>query len=135
MRFKITNSTKIVLVVFCFIASVVGFLVKLPSSFRHIDKELHFAYYFLAAAFLNILFGIKNFFRHIFISVILYLFGVGIEFAQEEYNKVFHVRFHGRYDPEDVKANLEGLVIFSIVWAITMLFVLALKANKKTSVS
>lgn len=135
MKFKIGTGTKIAIVIFCFIASVIGFLVKLPSAFRHIDKELHFAYYFLAAALLNILFGIRNFAKHILVSVILYFFGVGIEFAQEMYNKVFHVRFHGRYDPEDVKANLEGLAAFSIVWVIVMLAMLALHANKKTSAS
>src|SRR5450432_3123455 len=133
MNFKLSNSTKIILVILCFIASVTGFLVKLPSAFRHIDKELHFAFYFLAAAFLNILFNIRNLVKHLLVSGILYLFGIGIEFAQENYNKVFHVRIHGRFDPEDVKANLRGLIAFSILWAIAMLVKLVLQSAKKTS--
>ena len=133
MNFKISNNTKIVVVVICFIAAVIGFLVKLPSAFRHIDKGLHFAFYFLAAAFLNILFNIRNFLKHILVSGLLYLFGIGIEFAQENYNKVFHVHFHGRFDPEDVKANLTGLIGFSILWAIVMLSIHALQFAKKIS--
>jgi hypothetical protein len=133
MNFKITNSRKIAIVMLCFIGAVIGFLMKLPSAFRHIDKELHFSFYFLAAAFLNILFNIGNFIKHVVVSGLLYLFGIGIEFAQENYNKVFHVHFHGRFDPEDVKANLKGLIAFSIVWAIVMLCMLALQSAKKTA--
>jgi hypothetical protein len=135
MNFKLSNNTKIVLVIICFVASVVGFLVKLPSAFRHIDKELHFSFYFLAAAFLNILFNIRSLAKHILVSVILFLFGIGIEFAQENYNKVFHVRFHGRFDPQDVKANVTGIIAFSILWAIVMIVRLALPSAKKTSQS
>ena len=133
MKFKISNNIKIALVVFCFIASVIGFLVKLPSAFRHIDKELHFTFYFLAAAFLNILFSIRNLLKHILVSGILFLFGIGIDFAQESYNKIFHSKIHGRFDPEDVKANVTGLIAFSIVWAIIMLVVLAFQPRKNTS--
>jgi hypothetical protein len=121
MNIKLSNNTKIIAVIVCFVASVTGFLAKLPAAFRHIDKELHFSFYFLAAAFLNILFNIKNLVKHVLVSMALYLFGIGIEFAQENYNKVFHVRIHGRFDPEDVKANLHGLIAFSVVWAIVML--------------
>src|SRR5579871_3386263 len=96
MNVKLSNTTKIILVIACFIAAVIGFLLKLPSAFRHIDKELHFSFYFLAAAFLNVLFNIKNLVKHLLVSVALYLFGIGIEFAQENYNKVFHVRIHGQ---------------------------------------
>jgi hypothetical protein len=133
MNLKLSNTTKIVLVIFCFIASVIGFLVKLPSAFHHIDKQLHFSFYFLAAAFLNILFSIRNVIKHILVSALLYGFGICIEFAQEQYNKVFHVHFHGRFDPEDVKANLHGLIAFSIVWAIAMLARLAFLSTKKSS--
>ncbi len=135
MKFTLTNKTKIVIVVICFIVSVIGFLAKLPSAFRHIDKELHFAYYFLAAAFLNILFNIRNFLKHVLVSAALYLFGILIEFAQENYNKVFHVRFHGRFDPKDVRANLTGLIAFSILWALIILFTLAFQSVKKTTQS
>ena len=133
MNLKLSATTKIVIVVICFLSSVVGFLVKLPSAFHHIDKELHFAFYFLAAAFFNVLFGVKNLLWHLFISLLLLLFGIGIEFAQENYNRVFHVRFHGRYDPDDVRANLRGLVAFSIVWAIIMLVRLAMKSSSKAA--
>jgi hypothetical protein len=133
MNFKLSNGTKIILVIAFFIISVIGFLMKLPSAFRHIDKELHFSFYFLAAAFLNILFNVRNLLKHLFVSVVLFLFGIGIEFAQENYNKVFHVRIHGRFDPEDVKANLRGLIAFSILWAIWMLVRLMLRSTKKTS--
>jgi hypothetical protein len=133
MAFKISNTTKVILVVGCFIASVIGFLIKLPSAFHHIDKKLHFSFYFLAAAFLNYLFTITKLVRHLLVSVALYFFGIGIEFAQEYYNKVFHVRIHGRFDPEDVKANLYGLIAFSILWVIVMLAKLALQSSKKTS--
>jgi|SRR5579871_3577342 len=133
MNLKLSNSTKIVLVITCFIASVIGFLMKLPSAFRHIDKQLHFSFYFLAAAFLNILFSIKNPLKHILVAALLCAFGICIEFAQEKYNKVFHVHFHGRFDPEDVKANLHGLIAFSIVWGIVMLARFIFHSAKKTS--
>lgn len=133
MNFKISNTAKIIIVILCFTAAVIGFLVKLPSAFRHIDKELHFAFYFLAAAFLNILFSIRGVIKHILVAVLLSLFGVGIEFAQENYNKVFHVHFHGRFDPEDVKANLTGLAAFSILWAIIMLCKYAMQMSKKSA--
>ena len=96
--------------------SVLGFMVKLPRSFRHYDKELHAAFYFLAAGFLNILFTNGKLTRHILIFGLLYLFSISIEFAQEYSNKFFRIRIHGRYDPEDVKYNLRGLIAFSLLW-------------------
>jgi hypothetical protein len=96
--------------------SVVGFLIKLPSGFRHADKELHALFYFSAAAFLNILFTNKKVLVHIVIFAVLYLFGMAIEYAQEYSNKLFHKRIHGRYDVEDIRANFKGLVLFSVLW-------------------
>ncbi len=113
---KLNNSTKIILVVLCLFMSASGFLIKLPSEFRHIDKELHSLFYFLAAAFLNILFANKNLIRHLVILAILYFFGIAIEYGQDYSNKFFHKRIHGRFDPEDVQANLKGLLFFSAVW-------------------
>ena len=113
---KLNNWTKVLLVLLCIGLSVIGFLIKLPSSFRHIDKELHSVFYFLAAAFLNLLFAKKNIIRHIGIFGLLYFSGVAIERAQEYSNKFFHKKIHGRYDIEDVQANLKGLVAFSILW-------------------
>src|SRR6478672_10136238 len=110
MQLKLNNFTKAFLICIWLIASVVGFLVKLPSGFRHYDKELHAAFYFLAAGFLNMLFTNGKLSRHLLIFALLYLFSISIEYAQEYSNKLLHVRIHGRYDPEDVRANLKGLV-------------------------
>jgi len=107
---------KIFIVLFCFAASVIGFMIKLPSAFRGIDKELHALFYFFAAAVLNVLFSNKNIVWHIVIGLLLFLFGVSIEYAQEYSNKLLHVRIHGRFDPEDVKSNLMGILAFSGLW-------------------
>jgi hypothetical protein len=95
---KLNNGTKALLILLCLSLAVIGFLVKLPSNFRQIDKELHSVFYFLAAAFINLLFANKNFIRHIVIFISLYLFGMAIEYAQEYSNKFFHKKIHGRYD-------------------------------------
>jgi len=118
MKIPLSKGTKILLVCACFTISILGFLVKLPSSFRHYDKELHSLFYFFAAAFLNLLFANRNLFRHILIFGALYLFGISIEYAQEYSNKLFHIRIHGRYDIEDVQSNLKGLIAFSILWIV-----------------
>lgn len=107
---------KIFIVLICFAASVVGFMVKLPSAFRGVDKEMHALFYFLAAAALNILFSNKNIVWHIVIGLLLFLFGVTIEYAQEYSNKLLHIRIHGRFDPEDVKSNVIGILGFSGLW-------------------
>jgi hypothetical protein len=122
---KLNNWKKVLLILFVISLSAIGFMIKLPPGFRQIDKELHAAFYFLAAAFINLLFANKNVIRHIAISVSLYCFGVAIEFAQEYSNKFFRKRIHGRFDIEDVQANLKGLVYFSIFWIllISILFV------------
>lgn len=102
--------------------------------FRGMDKEMHAAFYFLAAAFLNILFAKRNLIIHAIIFVILYLFGYAIELAQEYSNKFFRKRIHGRFDPEDVASNLQGLIYFSAVWivivVISYLFKNSLPAKK-----
>jgi hypothetical protein len=113
---KLGNGTKVLLVGTCFAISIVGFMIKLPRGFRHYDKELHALFYFMAAAFLNLLFAQNKIGRHILIFVFLYLFGVAIEYAQEYSNHFFHKRIHGRYDIEDIQSNLKGLILFSIPW-------------------
>jgi len=118
---KLNNGTKALLILLCLSLAVIGFLVKLPSNFRQIDKELHSVFYFLAAAFINLLFANKNLIRHIVISISLYLFGMAIEYAQEYSNKYFHKKIHGRYDIEDIQANLKGLVLFSIFWMLLII--------------
>ncbi|HUS03319.1 MAG TPA: hypothetical protein VMY77_16380 [Chitinophagaceae bacterium] len=115
---KLNIWVKILLVCIFLALSIVGFLIKLPQGFRHIDKELHAVFYFFAAALLNILFANRKIIRHVLIFVFLYLFGVAIEYSQEYSNKFFHKRIHGRYDIEDVHSNLKGLVAFSILWII-----------------
>jgi len=106
----------------------------LPSKLSHVDKELHAIFYFLAAAFLNILFANKKIILHVSIFIFLFLFGVAIEFAQEYSNKIFHKRIHGRFDPADIRANLIGLILFSIFWTlytVIMFFYKRVKFNKQ----
>lgn len=115
---KLTKRTKFILICICFTLSIFGFMLKLPSIFRHFDKELHSAFYFIAAAFLNIIFGNKKLLRHILIFTILFLFGIAIELAQGYSNKFFHKKIHGRFDPQDIQSNLKGLIAFSILWIV-----------------
>lgn len=116
MKLQLSTWTKILLTAACFGIAVVGFMLKLPSQFRYVDKQLHTAFYFIAAAFLNLLFAKRKLAIHIFIFIFLYFFGVCIEHAQAYSNKLFHARIHSRYDKADVAANLKGLVGFSILW-------------------
>jgi hypothetical protein len=137
MKFLLNNRTKILLVIACFALSIFGFMIKLPSTFRHFDKELHSVFYFVAAAFLNLLYAQQKITIHLLIFGVLYLFGVSIEYAQEYSNKLFHKRIHGRYDIEDVQSNLKGLIAFSIVWIIYVaLWFIYKKSNykKKSSI-
>ena len=118
IKISFTNSQKILLTVLCFGMAVIGFMVRLPSVFRHMDKELHALFYFIAAAFLNLLFAKTNLIKHILIFVFLYLFGVFIEYAQGYSNKFFRKRIHGRFDPADIQSNLNGLIAFSALWLV-----------------
>jgi hypothetical protein len=115
---KLSTSQKIFLTIVCFAVAIVGFMVKLPSVFRHYDKELHTLFYFLAAGFLNVLFADNKLIRHILIFAILSLMSVSIEYAQEYSNTLLRKKIHGRYDPEDIIANTKGLVAFSVLWLI-----------------
>lgn len=118
MKLLLNNWTKIFLLSACFVLAIFGFMTKLPSVFRHFDKELHALFYFFAAAFVNLLFANKKITIHLLIFGVLYLFGVAIEYAQEYSNKLFHKKIHGRYDIEDIQSNLKGLIAFSILWII-----------------
>jgi hypothetical protein len=134
MTFKLNNWVKALLVFICLILSVVGFMVKLPAAFRHYDKELHAAFYFFAAGFLNVLFTNGKPAIHILIFVVLYVFSFSIEHAQEYSNKLFHSRIHGRFDPEDLKYNLRGLIAYSVLWIIYRLVLTAYnKLSLKTA--
>lgn len=116
MTIRLSTWQRLLIVFICFPVAVAGFLIKLPAPLRHMDKELHTAFYFLAAALLNILFAGTKLLRHILLFIVLYFFGVAIEYGQDYSNHFFHSRIHGRFDPEDVRANLKGLVAFSILW-------------------
>lgn len=130
MNLRLSGTAKIGLVVLAFIISVLGFMVKLPSSFRHHDKELHALFYFLAAAFLNVLFTRGRLWVHALLFGALYLFGLAIEYSQEYSNQFFRVKIHGRFDPEDVKWNTIGLVAFSGLWILVTLVQWGMKKSK-----
>lgn len=121
MKINLTTWQKVFIVLFCFAIAIAGFMIKLPSSFRHIDKELHATFYFLAATLLNVLFAGTSILRHAFIFIALYLFSMGIEYSQEYSNRFFRRRIHGRFDPEDLQWNLKGLITFSVVWLVCTL--------------
>ena len=116
MKIRITLWQKILLAIAAFAVAIVGFMVRLPSVFSHSDTEMHILFYFLAAAFLNILFAKRNLLVHAFIFCFLYAFGVIIEYAQQYSNTYLHKRIHGNADPEDMHANLQGLIAFSALW-------------------
>lgn len=113
---KLSTRTKTGLVIVFLLLSVMGFMVKLPSAFRHYDKVLHALFYFLAAGLLNILFTKRKLLLHLLVFVVLFLFGTAIEYAQEYSNKLLHKKIHGRFDPEDIQWNLKGLIAFSLLW-------------------
>ncbi|MEP6846025.1 MAG: hypothetical protein ABI861_08475 [Panacibacter sp.] len=130
MKFSLKLWHKIVLTMVAFAAAIVCFMVRLPSIFSHYDKELHSLFYLLAAAFLNILFAKRNLLIHAFIFGMLYVFGVVIEYAQEFSNTFLHKKIHGRADPEDIHANLQGLIAFSALWLWYVIIYFAWKAIK-----
>ena len=131
---KLSNPAKAALVGVCIIISVIGFMVKLPAVFRRHDQELHAVFYFLAAGFFNVLFAKRNILRHALIFILLYFFGVAIEYAQEYSNQYFRVKIHGRYDPEDVAYNLKGLLAFSALWIVYALAVTVYKMQRNKEV-
>jgi hypothetical protein len=118
MKIVLSINQRILITFLFFVVAVIGFMIKLPSAFRHIDKELHAAFYFLAAAFLNIVFARTKLVRHVIIFIALYVFSMAIEYGQAYSNKFFRSRIHGRFDPEDLQWNLKGLIAFSLLWLI-----------------
>ena len=132
MKIRLKPWQKVLIVLICFAIAIVGFMIKLPSGFRHVDKQLHAAFYFGAAAFLNILFAGTRLLRHVLVFIALYLFGMVIEYSQEYSNRFFRRRIHGRFDPEDMQSNLNGLIAFSLVWIVcTIIFLIYKKASLK----
>ncbi|OLY91033.1 hypothetical protein SAMN05444008_113110 [Cnuella takakiae] len=131
MKTGLSGGQRILVVFVWFVVVIIGFMIKLPSGFRHIDKELHATFYFLAAAFLNVLFARTNLVRHVLIFIGLYLFGMAIEFGQAYSNRFYRRRIHGRFDPEDLQWNLKGLMAFSLFWLICIAGIILY--NKATS--
>lgn len=111
-----SNKFKIILLISFFIASIIGFMIKLPRAFHHMDKELHGLFYCGTFLLMCIMFPRK----WIHFAFSLVLFGCLIEYAQDFSNKItlklIGKRIHGRFDPEDIKYNLIGLVIGIIIW-------------------
>lgn len=125
---QLSTSQKILLSLFFLAVALVGFMVKLPAVFHNYDKQLHAAFYFFAAALLNILFAKKNFLIHFLIFAVLSCMGIVIEYTQQYSNRFFANRIHGRFDPEDVKWNVIGLIAFSVVWVLIISMRYFLKA-------
>ncbi|HVG15567.1 MAG TPA: hypothetical protein VM935_11420 [Chitinophagaceae bacterium] len=130
MKIHLTLWQKILVVTAFFALASVGFMIKLPSGFRHIDKGLHATFYFLSAALFNVLFAKTKIVRHVIIFTLLYMFGMIIEFGQAYSNRFFRTRIHGRFDPQDLQANLNGLLAFSLLW---LLWMIAKTLYKKTA--
>jgi hypothetical protein len=107
---------RITILIIVFVIAIYCFLIKLPVPFRKIDTQLHALFFFTAAAFVNILFLVKDIKNHLLIFGMLFLFSALIEFAQEYSNTLFHKRIHGNFDPIDLKFNLLGLCFFSLLW-------------------
>lgn len=106
------------------------FMIKLPAPFRKMDTELHATFFFSASAFINILFAIKTVRNHLLVFGMLFLFGSLIEFAQEYSNSFFKHRIHGNFDPIDLKYNLTGICLFSLLW---LLYFITRKLKKSIS--
>jgi hypothetical protein len=119
---KLSTNAKILILLISLGISCYGFMIKLPVPFRKIDTEMHALYFFLAAAFLNILFQTKKISTHFLIFGMLFLFSALIEFAQEYSNAFFPKRIHGNFDPVDLKFNLIGITLFSGIWLIYFLY-------------
>jgi len=124
---------KLLLTAAAFTAAIIGFMIKLPVAFRHNDKEMHSLFYFLAAAFLNILFAKRNLLVHALLFILLYVFGVAIEYAQQYSNTLLHQTIHGNVDPEDMHANLVGLLAFSALWIAFVVIEFVYKSLKPPS--
>ncbi len=45
----------------------------------------------------------------------LSLFGALIEYLQQVANKVTHSHIHGRFDVENIYANMKGLLLYSFI--------------------
>lgn len=113
-----SNHGKTFVIVLFLIGSTIGFMVRLPRVFSHMDKELHALFYCGTFLLLSILYPK----RWLLSSFLLVLFGVLIEYAQEFSNRItlrmIGKRIHGRFDPEDIKFNLIGLGVGMVLFLI-----------------
>ena len=123
--------TKILLTFFLISLAIAGFMIKLPLPFRTIDKELHTSFYFFAATFFSLIFSKSRFINVFFILVFLALFGIAIEYAQQFSNRFFSHRIHGNFDPEDIKSNIAGLILFFICFCIYSTFRFVIQKIKR----
>ena len=130
MNIRLKFWHKLLITFVAFVIAIAGFMLRLPAMFSGRDREMHTFFYFLAAAFLNILFAKRNIFVHALIFVVLYCFGVAIEYAQEYSNTLLHRKIHGNADPEDMHANLIGIAAFSAIWLLYVLCWFTWKAIK-----
>ena len=117
---KLTK-TEIGLIVTLLMLSFFSFMLKLPSVFRHHDRELHFLFYLLTAIFFYFIFGKNRMSNHIVIFFLLLIFGIGIEVMQELSNHLLPKKIHGKFDPKDVFYNLLGLIAATLFWGVSLL--------------
>lgn len=103
------------LIVFAII-SYTGFMIKLPSFFAGIDKELHFAFYFIASMFLAIVLFKRSSFTYLVSIGILFMFGVFVELTQEISNDFVGRRIHGNFDRNDIEYNFLGIFTYMFFW-------------------
>lgn len=105
------------LVIILITLSIAGFIVKLPSVFAGLDKELHFAFYFFASAFLSITLVKRSSLTYLACILLLFSFGVFIECAQEISNDIIGKRIHGKFDPQDIRYNIFGIFSYLFLWS------------------
>lgn len=117
---KLTK-TEIGLIVTLLMLSFFGFMLKLPSVFRHHDRELHFLFYLLTAIFFNLIFGKEKLTYLVTIFFSLLIFGIGIEVLQELSNHISSKKIHGNFDPVDVFYNILGLIVATLFWGVSLM--------------
>ncbi len=117
---KLTK-TEIGLIVTLLMISFFGFMLKLPSVFRHHDRELHFLFYLLTAIFFNLIFGKEKLTYLVTIFFSLMIFGIGIEVLQELSNQISSKKIHGNFDPVDVFYNILGLIVATLFWGVSLM--------------
>ena len=117
---KLTK-TEIGLIVTLLMLSFFSFMLKLPSVFRHHDRELHFLFYLLTAIFFNLIFGKEKLTYLVTIFFSLLIFGIGIEVLQELSNHISTKKIHGNFDPVDVFYNILGLIVATLFWGVSLM--------------